>query len=925
MDDDSATRRQRFIERGGQVPADAEGRALFEAIMASGDFLPELLLADVGALAKLAADRWLKWMKPAEVIATEVRAATDGARDFADLCRRLRVVRRTEMLRLGALELGWGITEQVARELSAFADACLEAAVAFCDAELSRELGPPRGDRGDPARFVVMAMGKLGGDELNFSSDIDVCYFYSTDAGAAGEVSLHHYYAELSRRVTSAIETATAEGMIFRVDLRLRPEGRNGPICNSLAAAERYYETFGRTWERQAWLRARPAAGDRALGDELLATLDAFIYPRHVEPQMVEEVRGLRALFRDPADGPGQLGETGFDVKLGSGGIRDVEMVVQALQLLHAGKRPDLRERNTPRALPRLLVAGLLSDREAQTLLSAYRFWRRLEHRVQVATGAQRHRLPSDEAARARFAIGLGFADLPAFDAEVAATRVAVEAIAATLGEPAAEAHLEAARLLDPLRDREELERRTAAAGFADAEAAADMLELVGARMPVAFLEEAIASPDPDRALGHFRDLALRGSVGLMALLRDHPQLMRMLGTLFGTSDRLAELLVRHPEMWTPFIDGLGERLRSDGEMRARLEARLGSQEGDGRGLDEEQQLRVIRTFQVEEILRVGLHDVAGSLDPGEVCAQLSDLAETCLGAGIGAVWPALIRRMGTPGTALTVLGLGSLGAREMRYGSDLDLVFLYGADGESATGVDHREWFARASQRLIAAMEAILEEGRLYQVDMRLRPSGEQGLLVTSWASFERYHRDDAAAWERVALVRARIVWSGEPADSRGGRESALAAIAFDRPFDDDRFRADLRGVRGRVERERGKVPAGSRHLHFDPGGIMDIELLVALGQLRHAADAGVRTTSTMTALLRLCALGWPPSLLEDYAALRRTALRLRLLLDRPQAVVSPRDLPALARSLSTTPEALAADLDQRMARVRAIFERYF
>jgi glutamate-ammonia-ligase adenylyltransferase len=205
------------------------------------------------------------------------------------------------------------------------------------------------------------------------------------------------------------------------------------------------------------------------------------------------------------------------------------------------------------------------------------------------------------------------------------------------------------------------------------------------------------------------------------------------------------------------------------------------------------------------------------------------------------------------------------------------------------------------------------------------LRPSGEQGLLVTSWASFERYHRDDAAAWERVALVRARIVWSGEPADSRGGRESALAAIAFDRPFDDDRFRADLRGVRGRVERERGKVPAGSRHLHFDPGGIMDIELLVALGQLRHAADAGVRTTSTMTALLRLCALGWPPSLLEDYAALRRTALRLRLLLDRPQAVVSPRDLPALARSLSTTPEALAADLDQRMARVRAIFERYF
>jgi [glutamine synthetase] adenylyltransferase / [glutamine synthetase]-adenylyl-L-tyrosine phosphorylase len=925
MGDDSGARLQRFIERGGQVPAEAEGRALLDAIMASGDFLPELLLADVGALARLVADHWLKWMKPAEVIATEVRAATEGARDFADLSRRLRIVRRYEMLRLGALELGWGMTEQVARELSAFADACLEAAVAFCDAELSRELGAPRADGGDPGRFVIMAMGKLGGEELNFSSDVDVCYFYSTDAGAAGEASLHHYYAELSRRVTSAIETATAEGMIFRVDLRLRPEGRNGPICNSLAAAERYYETFGRTWERQAWLRARPAAGDRALGDELLAALDPFIYPRNVEPRMVEEVRGLRALFRDPADGPGQLGETGFDVKLGSGGIRDVEMVVQALQLLHAGKREDLRERNTPRALPRLVVAGLLSDREAQTLLSAYRFWRRLEHRVQVATGAQRHRLPSDEEARARFARGLGFSDLPAFDAEVAATRAAVEAIAATLGEPPPEAHLEAARLLDPLRDRDELERRAAAAGFSDVEATADTLELVGSRMPVAFLEQAIASPDPDRALGHFRDLALRGSVGLMAVLRHHPQLVRMLGTLFGTSDRLAELLVRHPEMWEPFLDGLGARVRSADEMRERLDARLERDAGSAGRDQEERQLGAIRIFQTEELLRIGLHDVAGSLDPGEVCAQLSDLAETCLAAGIAAAWPALVQRLGAPGASLTVLGLGSLGAREMRYGSDLDLVFLYGAEGESATGVDHREWFARASQRVIATMETLLDEGRLYQIDMRLRPSGEQGMLVTSWASFERYHRDEAAGWERVALLRARIVWSGEEADVRGEREKALASMAFDRPFDDEGFRADLRGVRGRVERERGRVPAGSRRLHFDPGGIMDIELLVALGQLRHAADAGVRTTGTMTVLRHLVTLGWPSSLLDDYAALRRTALRLRLLLDRPQAVVSPRDLPALARSLATMPTALAADLDQRMARVRAIFERYF
>ena len=926
MSESARVRRARFLELGGVVPAKGEGSALLDAIFDSGEFLPELLLADVRGLSALAADQYLRRPKPAEVITEEVRTAMVGVRDFADLQRRLRLVRRAEILRLGVRELGWGTTEEVARELSAFADVCLDVAVAFCDAALTRELGSARADSGAPTSFVVMAMGKLGGQELNFSSDIDVCYFYSTDAGAAGatgQLTLHHYYAELSRRVTAAIEEPTADGMIFRVDLRLRPEGRSGPICNALPAAERYYETFGRTWERQAWLRARPAAGDRALGDELLAALDPFIYPRSVEPRMVEEVRGLRALFRDPADASVMLGDTGFDVKLGSGGIRDVEMVVQALQLLHAGKRADLRERNTPRALPRLVVAGLLGDREAQILLDAYRFWRRLEHRVQVATGAQRHRLPATDEARGAFARGLGFADLAAFDAEVAARRAAVEAIAATLGEPPAAAHLAAARLLDPMRDRDELERRVTAAGFRDVEVAVDTLERTGARMPVAFLEEAIASPDPDRALAHFRDLALRGSVGLMTLLRNHPRLVRMLGTLFGTSDRLAELLVRHPEMWEPFLDGLGERVRSRTALSERLATRLADADDDDR--DEETALRAIRSFQAEELLRIGLHDVAGSLQALEVSGQLSDLAEVCLSAGIATALPALEARLGKPRTALTVLGLGSLGAREMRYGSDLDLVFLYGAPGESDSGVDHREWFVRASQRFIATMEAMLEEGRLYQVDTRLRPSGEQGMLVTSWASFERYHREESAAWERVALLRARIVWTDEPAPVRDERARALTSLAFDLPIDDDSFRTDLRRVRGRVERERGKVPDGSRHLQFDPGGLMDVELLVALGQLRHAADPEIRTTSTAAVLERLVALGWPAVLRDDYAVLRRTALRLRLLLDRPQAVVSPRDLPALARSLGTTATLLAAELDARMARVRAVFEKYF
>jgi glutamate-ammonia-ligase adenylyltransferase len=271
------------------------------------------------------------------------------------------------------------------------------------------------------------------------------------------------------------------------------------------------------------------------------------------------------------------------------------------------------------------------------------------------------------------------------------------------------------------------------------------------------------------------------------------------------------------------------------------------------------------------------------------------------------------------------VLALGSLGAREMRYGSDLDLVFLFGEDGESTTGVSHQEWFARASQRVIGALEALLEEGRLYLVDTGLRPSGAQGLLVTSTGSFARYHERDAAAWERVALLRARVVHSSEPAERRAEIARMLEAIAFDRPFDEPRFRAELRDMRARVERERAKVPPGARHVRFDPGGVMDVEFLSALGQLSHAADAGVRTTETTAVLERLVQLGWPPALREDYAFLRSVALRLRLLHDRPVDIIGRRDQAPLARMLDLDPEALSARLDAVMKRVRTTFDAFF
>jgi [glutamine synthetase] adenylyltransferase / [glutamine synthetase]-adenylyl-L-tyrosine phosphorylase len=931
MHPDTQARLERFRELGGVVPDEGAGAgdghgdegALLLAILDSGSFLPGLLFAsgDLTAWPALIGDAWLRTPKPAAVFWSEASAATAGARDFEDFKRRLRRYRRREMLRLGARELGWGTTEEVAVELSGFADACLELSFRFADADLRREYGEPLTDEG-PASFVVIAMGKLGGDELNFSSDVDLCYFYSSDAGQAGERSLHAYHSELARRITAAIEEVTDEGMIFRVDLRLRPEGRSGPLCNSLAAAERYYETFGRTWERQALLRARPCAGDRIFGARLLAMLEPFVYPRSIAPRMVQEIRELRAMFRPPET---RGDDATFDVKLGAGGIRDVELVVQTLQLLHGGKRRDLRDRTTPRALHRLWIAGLITDREARALAAAYQLWRHLEHRVQLEDGAQTHRVPGDPAGRARLAERLGWPNLAALDATIARHRAAVRDIVATFDDPSPPHRPEVAIALDPTRSRAEVERALVALGFAEVEPWVDGLEVMRARMPPAFLEAAAASPDPDRALAHFRDLAWRGSDGLIGLLRDHAQVLRMLATLFGTSDRLSELLLRHPAMWESFTQNLGALTRTPEEIEAEAAARLRAIPAD-REEHEEAGLRELRRFQAEELLRIGLHDVAGSLEPGEVGAQLAGLAQACLIESVGLAAPALVARYGLPASGVTVLGLGSLGAREMRYGSDVDLIFLYGSEGESSIGIGHQEWYARASQRFIGSLEAMLEEGRLYHVDTRLRPSGAQGMLVTSVKAFERYHQQEAAGWERVALLRARVVYSSEPPASRAALEAMLEAIAYERPFDEARFRADLGRVRKRVEDERGKVVAGARHLRFDPGGIMDVEFMVALGQLSlGAGDRALRTTSTVSALARLVALGWPATLSEDYAFLRRLALRLRLVRGRPDDVLSPGDLAPLARTLERPPDSLAADLARRMQRVRTTYLTMF
>jgi glutamate-ammonia-ligase adenylyltransferase len=633
----------------------------------------------------------------------------------------------------------------------------------------------------------------------------------------------------------------------------------------------------------------------------------------------VDEVLALRRLFREGSEGDGSAG---WNVKLGAGGIRDVELCAQLLQLLHAGKRRELRERSTLRALHKLSVAGLLSDREARTLATAYRFLRRVEHRLQLEQGSQTHSLPASAAGLSRLARRLGFIDAEAFAMELDRQRAAVLAVSDTLGEPSAAPPALVLRLLDPAFRREETEADLAAAGFADVAASADVLEAVQSRLPAAWLEEIIASPDPDRALLHFRDLALRGSVGLQALLRDHPQLLGMLASLFGTSDRLSRHLLTHPAAWQALAEGLGDPRPPPELWQRELPARLTD-------LDEESAMREMRRYQSEQILRIGLHDVAGNLEPGDVAEQLTTLAEVCVAASVRLVADLLTRRHDAPAAELTVLGLGSFGARETRYGSDLDLVFLYSQPGTTARGMDHQEWFARLAQRLISTLGALLDEGRLYEVDTRLRPSGAQGLLVTTYAAFDRYHHEDAAPWERVALLRSRPVFRASFAAGvpDAGFPRLLEETTYERPVDATALRRDLLHMRKRIEDERAgaDVGDGGVHLRFSPGGLTDLEFIAAFAQLGGGRqDPGVRTPAPYAALAELHARGALPEgepLLEDYRFLQRAALRLRLLHDRPDDRMTPADRPRLARALALSEAALVAELAARRARVRRAF----
>jgi glutamate-ammonia-ligase adenylyltransferase len=920
--------------------ADPDGLASLLAVLGYSGFLSSLIQRCPGDYVWLFRQAGLFTTRTASVMESDLAARLDQGMEAEEAARELRAAKYREMLRIGVKDLlGAAPLAETVRELSALAEASIDAAAAAAFAILRRRHGVPLERTGHgmtrPARFCVLGLGKLGGEELNYSSDVDLLYLYSHHQGRTtgrpsplggftDALENHAFFVRMGELVTRLVGERTNDGIVFRVDLRLRPEGESGELAYSLHSLETYYQSWGRLTDRLALLKARPVGGDRRLGEDLLRRVVPFVWPRHLDYSALEEIGELKRridLHEGDAPGPGGLPR---DIKLGRGGIREVEFVVQSLQLVHGGRTPALRERGTLRAISRLAENGYLSERDAALLSDSYAVLRAAEHRVQLVEERQTHELPRDPEALARLAHTMGFrapagrgGDAEALVASLGRITSDVHALFSrtfSFGapDPAGGAPVAGAALPPLLREgleRGEGERGLAALGLADPPSAWGSLQLLRDGPATAYLPDgcrrmlrAIAplllaelagSPDPDAVLAYFARFVGRvgARAGYYELLARNPRAVHLLATLFGSSPFLSGVLVRSPDLLDLLVggEGLGTSRGEGGLAQEARDALRGSPSF-------EDALNALRRLRNAEFLRVGLGELVGLRDGASVQAELSHLADAMVGEALALA----CRETGRGAGGLddfAVAAFGKLGGREMSYGSDLDLVFLHrGEDAEGATYL---------AQKAITVMTSPTGEGVLYAIDMRLRPSGHQGPLVASRESFLRYHREERAPWEHQALVKARVVAGGEGFSRDLAAD--LADLAYGRALTLGEL-AEIVRVRGRMEEElAGESDGRWWDIKNGRGGLADVEFCAQLLQLLHGpAQPALRTPSTPEALSALARGGHLSqsgynTLSRAYWFYRGIEGRARLQGDRPDPRV-PRDpdkLAPLARAL--------------------------
>jgi len=835
-------------------------------------------------------------------------APNDGDGDSVATARSLRALRARVFLHTLLRDLtGRAPLSEVVMTISALAERALRAATDVHTRELADVHGMPIGHESQATQhLVVIAMGKLGGRELNVSSDIDLVFAYPEEGETDGarRISNREFFDRLGRRVIAALSHVDADGYVFRVDMRLRPYGDSGPLTASYAALEHYLLTQGRAWERYAWLKARPLTGERH--DELAALVTPFVYRKYLDYDAYEGLRGIHRQIRAQE----RRQDLARDIKLGPGGIREIEFVVQALQIVRGGRESALRCAGTLPALAVLADRGVLTAHAMSVLHDGYLFLRRLEHRLQYRDDRQTQLIPDDRTEQSLLSEAMEFPSLDAFDACLREHR---EAIAEQFNAAFDAPDEPASTTGDDARYEEVWENRASAdeaasflaqAGFDDAAQLVQALGRIRAsrryvQLPALSRErfdrlvpQLLAVAAGRRSVGaqpsvvamRLLDLleAVSGRSAYLALLIEHPPLLPRLAELMGASGWAAEYLTRRPLLLDELLDARVLLAEPDwAAWRRELDRQLAQHRQDA-----EAAMDALRHFQHAQTFRLLAQDLAGQMSIERLADHLSALADIILDATLRHCW-AQLRGANEPPPRFAIIGYGKLGGKELGYASDLDLVFLY--DGDAGDGA--QEQYARLAQRINTWLTSATGAGRLYETDLRLRPDGVSGLLVSSVTAFERYQREQAWTWEHQALTRARFV-AGDAtigASFEATRESVL------------RMQRDSAALARDVVEMRTKMAAGhvNRTLLFDVkhdlGGMVDIEFVVQYLVLAHAhahplltRNAGNIALLEMAAGVGLLRPDLAAEAADAYREYRRLQHKIRLT-GAPHARVDP------------------------------------
>jgi glutamate-ammonia-ligase adenylyltransferase len=913
------------------------------------------------------------------------------AKDYATAFSRIREFKQREMLRIAARDLArLSNVPEITREISDVADVCLDVVWQICQRQLVERFGQPSHQDIDgdwqPTQFCVLGMGKLGGQELNYSSDVDVIFVYSDEgsvfkpgsaavAAAAGKATRrrdagaprpggiskavmtnHQFFTRLAEAFIAEVSRVSPEGTLFRIDLRLRPEGDSGPLCRSLESYENYYAQWGQTWERMMLIKARCVAGDKGLAAEFLETIQTFRYPRAINPDVLREIGAMKDRIENEVVRAGELDR---NVKLGRGGIREVEFIAQAQQLLHAGKNPFLQGAQTLPALEKLAQYNLLAEAEAHSLRDAYCFLRDVEHRVQMEENLQTHTIPTDKSARERLARLMNFSNAVKFEAARRSHTETVRAIfdrlfksekSAAPGEKLPREFTGAeAEWIESLGEHSFREPdkvihllREFVEGPGYVHVSSRTVELARGLLPrlLAMCPRRRTKPagkkverdarptlsDPDRVVTRLDSfIAAYGARStLFELWNSNPSIFELLILLFDRSEFLAELAIRTPDMVDELV------------MSGRLRQRKASAETlrDLRhGLNDADQKEWLRRYHQTELMRIGLRDILGLADPEQYVTELSALADACLQYAVDVT----VRKNKLKVSPFVIVGLGKLGGAEIDYGSDLDIIFVSNAAAKDLPKL------GRLALEVMDLVSARTELGIVFQTDARLRPDGEKGLLVNTLERYEAYYRERAEFWEIQSLTRTRAVagdlklgvhfqemaaeftdFSKSKSTSETVRKKKDATVAS--CFTSD-WKTKIHRMRMRIEKER--TPAGKDDLAIKTGkgGLMDAEFIAQTLCLQN----GWQEANTMRALERARdteALPDAAKLIENYRQLRRVEGILRRWSYEGETVLPDEPEPFYRVSVRcgfASPDDFRATLARWRKEIRAVYETVF